>query len=111
MNAELASFVGRGRYDVVHRLLGVGTAGELVEQFGAEGWVGDVLRARHPDAVARPHAPGRDGWARRGDHRGEHAGAGTPACEGERHGITAVTVTSTTHSGRASESMTSPVEA
>ena len=39
------------------------------------------------------------------------AGAGTPACEGERHGITAVTVTSTTHSGRASESMTSPVEA
>ena len=87
---------------------------EKREAAGAEARVGDVLAGDRP-------CPGlRIGAARRNRRRGgrdgdaEHAGLGTARHDGERHspgsGMTAVASISTSHSGRASATTTSPVQ-
>ena len=92
------------------RRVGVVPGREQVEQPRAEPRVGDVLRAGGADAGARERAAGGDGRAR-GRHDGaEHAGPGAAPGQREGHGITAVAVTSTTHSGRASACTTRPVK-
>jgi hypothetical protein len=84
-------------------------AGDRVQQFSAQPGVGGALAAHGPDASPDRGAPSRDRHARRRDDGADRARALAAAHQRERHGLTATTVTSTSHSGRASAATTSPV--
>jgi hypothetical protein len=84
-------------------------AGDRVQQLPAQPGIGRALAAHGPDAGLDGGAPRRDRHARRGDDGADRARALAAAYQRERHGLTATTVTSTSHSGRASAATTSPV--
>ena len=95
------------------RLLGGRPGLEQVEQPRPERRVGDVLRGRRAHAGAQVQAARGHGRARRAQHHAERAGGRVARGQRERHEaplITAVASISTSHSGRASASTTSPVE-
>src|SRR5207247_2804542 len=71
--------------------------------------VGRALAAHRAHAGPDRRAPRGGGHAGRGDHGPRRAGPLAPAHQRERHGLTATTVTSTSHSGRASATTTRPV--
>jgi hypothetical protein len=83
--------------------------GDRVQQLPAQPGIGRALAAHGTDAGPDRGAPRRDRHARRGDHGADRARALAAAHQRERHGRTATTVTSTSHSGRASAATTRPV--
>jgi hypothetical protein len=91
------------------RVAGRRAAGHRVQQLTAQPGIGRALAAHRPGAGPDRRAPGRNRHARRGDHGAHRARALAPADQRERHGRTATTVTSTSHSGRASADTTRPV--
>ena len=109
---ELAELrVCRGRDELRHGLGRRQAAGEQVEQEPAERRIGHVLRGRRAHPGARVRAAGPHSGARRRDDDAEAAARGAACGERERHERTAITSTSTTHSGRASATTTRPVKA
>ena len=91
-SAALAAVVGRAPDIAYRQLATVDAAGGSGSYSGAD-----------------CHASRRHRHARRGDHGTDRPGAFTAAHPRERHGFTATTVTSTSHSGRASADTTRPV--
>jgi nucleobase:cation symporter-1, NCS1 family len=92
-----------------HRINGSQAAGHRLEQRLAQPRIGRALAAHRAHSGADRHAPRRHRHAGRGDDGTDRTGALTAACQRERHGLTATTVTSTSHSGRASADTTRPV--
>jgi hypothetical protein len=88
---------------------GGGTTGHRVQQFPAQPGIGRALAAHRPDPGPGGRAPRRDRHARGGNDGTDRTRALAPAHQRERHGRTATTVTSTSHSGRASADTTRPV--
>lgn len=97
---------GQGR----ERVTGGAAARHRVQQGPAQPWVGGALAAYRARAGPDGRASRGHGHAGRRDDRADRAGPLAPAHQGEGHGFTATTVTSTSHSGRASALTTSPVD-
>jgi hypothetical protein len=91
------------------RVAGGRAAGHRVQQLAAQPGIGRALAAHRPAAGPDRRAPGRNRHARRGNDGADRARTLAPAHQRERHGLTATTVTSTSHSGRASADTTRPV--
>jgi hypothetical protein len=91
------------------RVAGCSAPGHRIQQLPAQPGVGRALAAHRTDADPDRRAPCRDRHARRGNDGAHGARALTAPHQGERHGLTATTVTSTSHSGLASADTTRPV--
>jgi hypothetical protein len=99
-----------GAADDTRERVGRGHAArDRVQQAAPQPGIGGALAAHRTDAGPDRGAPRSDRHARRRDDGADRAGAFAAAHQRERHDFTATTVTSTSHSGRASADTTSPV--
>src|SRR5690606_4848641 len=99
-----------------HRFVGAAAQRDEIEQSIAQPRVGDILAAGRADSRAHEAATRRNCRTGRRDCYAKPAGTSAMSRNRKGHdttrssGITAVTSTSTTHSGRASAVTTIPVE-